>query len=158
MFRPMKQTDIFAVGVIVTRKTHLQEPSVSVSKQVNIAERESFSQSFHTSSVEEEKNVTSPRNSSQAQLSTKVAQEAPIASDAEKGLEGSFAVFKGNISANMSSGPEKGLLNSNFTERQQNILPGLPSRPPLSVLGHRSLPGIPGLNKTNETNKESSQK
>ncbi|GJD09410.1 PHD finger protein 3 [Galdieria sulphuraria] len=50
-------------------------------------------------------------------------------------------MFTKNISTNLSSAPEKGVLNSNITtEEQHKILPGLSKGPQLSsVMGIRSL-------------------
>ncbi|GJD12083.1 PHD finger protein 3 [Galdieria sulphuraria] len=124
------------LGVIVTRKTPLEEPPMPLSEQVKVGQSEHLPQGSHLRSMDEENNSLSPH----IQLSAEPFKEV-IVSEPEKEKQGSFAMFTKNISTNLSSAPEKGVLNSNITtEEQHKILPGLSKGPQLSsVMGIRSL-------------------
>ncbi|KAK4522217.1 hypothetical protein GAYE_FCTG49G0096 [Galdieria yellowstonensis] len=142
------------LGVIVTRKTALQErPVLSLNKQVNIAESDHVSfQSSQDGALNEESKDSVSLDTRPIQLSPEVSKQVAV-SEPEK-QSSSPAVATTDIPTNTS--PKKGLVNSNITEERHKILPGLPKEPQLaSVLGFRSLPGIPGLNKAQESDKGS---
>lgn len=146
--------DFLFIGVIVTRKTVLQErPVLSLNKQVNIAESDHVSfQSSQDGALNEESKDSVSLDTRPIQLSPEVSKQVAV-SEPEK-QSSSPVVATTDIPTNTS--PKKGLVNSNITEERHKILPGLPKEPQLaSVLGFRSLPGIPGLNKAQESDKGS---
>jgi hypothetical protein len=137
--------------VIVTRKTPLQEPPVSLSMNANTIESEETFKGAHLSSVDPEKSVSGRVESLQSLLSSpRASNQVAAVTGEEKEIDNTHVSSPKNNCINISSSPEKGNLNNNLLKEQSILFPTLPKGPQLPS-GFRSVPGIiPGLNKAND--------